>query len=115
VGVLTSMKRGSSGISHEQATETSYQGIVDEQDRIPFQRSRDKGHLERYYVTPSVPKAVIAKEILEILEPKFRLGQTSASLDTFLLKLQRLPMKNGSGGHYLPNARVSSSALRTKS
>lgn len=86
VGVLTSMKRGSSGISHEQATETSYQGIVDEQDRIPFQRSRDKGHLERYYVTPSVPKAVIAKEILEILEPKFRLGQTSASLDTFLLE-----------------------------
>jgi hypothetical protein len=81
--LLSNMKRSSSGISHEQAVEISYNHQVDAiADRIPIQRVRDKKNHdgiipERYYIIPSVPRTVVAAHVLDLMEHKFRNGTTS--------------------------------------
>lgn len=82
VDLLTSMKRGSSGISYEQAVESCFDGELDTvQDLIPIHRVRDKEHVERYYITPSVPRRVVAANVLKCLENKFRDRKTSKQED----------------------------------
>lgn len=82
VDILLSMKRGSSGISYEQAVGSCYGGELNTvEDIIPIQRGRDKHEVERYFITPSVPREVVAANVLQCLESKFCDGKTSTQED----------------------------------
>jgi hypothetical protein len=81
VNILVSMKRGSSGISYEQAVDSCYGGEPSIEDLIPIQRVRDKQETDRYYITPSVPRQVVAARVLTSLESKMREGKTSTQED----------------------------------
>lgn len=80
--ILVSMNRGSSGLSYEQAIESCYGGQLNVlEDVIPIQRVRDKQEVERYFITPSVPRRVVAANVLQCLEPKVCDGKTSSQED----------------------------------